>query len=231
VLKNLMGPNVLWLTEALSQRLVFEPGTRVLDLGCGKAVSSIFLAKEFGVRVWAADLWIAPDENWERIQESHVSELVVPVRAEAHDLPFARGFFDVLVSMDAYHYFGTDDLYLGYCLNFLKPGGRVGIIVPGLVREFESEVPRHLVPYWQWEFCSFHSPEWWRRHWAQTGLVDVESADLVGDGWKLWLHWLQIAKEHGYRSSDSEIEMLRVDEGRNLGFARIVARTSTSGAN
>ena len=34
-----------------------EPGMRVLDLGCGKGLSSIFLAKEFGVQVWAADLW------------------------------------------------------------------------------------------------------------------------------------------------------------------------------
>ena len=26
-----------------------EPGMRVLDMGCGKAISSIFLAKEFDV--------------------------------------------------------------------------------------------------------------------------------------------------------------------------------------
>jgi cyclopropane fatty-acyl-phospholipid synthase-like methyltransferase len=37
-------------------------------MGCGKAISSIFLAKEFGVEVWAADLWVKPTENWERIR-------------------------------------------------------------------------------------------------------------------------------------------------------------------
>src|SRR6476646_2713434 len=46
-LENLMGPNVLWLAEALSQQLELRPGMRVLDMGCGKAISSIFLAKEF----------------------------------------------------------------------------------------------------------------------------------------------------------------------------------------
>ncbi len=43
-----MGPNVLWLTEALSQVMELKRGMRVLDMGCGKAVSSIFLAREFG---------------------------------------------------------------------------------------------------------------------------------------------------------------------------------------
>ena len=50
---NHMGPNVLWLTDALTQVLDLEPGMRVLDMGCGTALSSIFLAREFGVEVWA----------------------------------------------------------------------------------------------------------------------------------------------------------------------------------
>jgi hypothetical protein len=55
-LENLMGPNVLWLAESLSQVMDLRPGMRVLDMGCGKAISSIFLAKEFDVQVWATDL-------------------------------------------------------------------------------------------------------------------------------------------------------------------------------
>jgi len=49
VINNLMGPNVLWLTEFLAQAMNLRPGMRVLDMGCGTATSSIFLAKEFGV--------------------------------------------------------------------------------------------------------------------------------------------------------------------------------------
>jgi cyclopropane fatty-acyl-phospholipid synthase-like methyltransferase len=56
IIDNLMGPHVLWLAEYLCEALALSPGMRVLDLGCGKAVSSIFFAKEFGVDVVACDL-------------------------------------------------------------------------------------------------------------------------------------------------------------------------------
>src|SRR3978361_642129 len=67
---NLMGPNPIWLAEALAEVMPLEPGTRVLDMGCGTALTSIFLAKEFGVQVWAADLWVTPTDNYARVVES-----------------------------------------------------------------------------------------------------------------------------------------------------------------
>ena len=41
VLQGWMGPNVLWLTEWLCERMDLKPGMRVLDMGCGKALSSV----------------------------------------------------------------------------------------------------------------------------------------------------------------------------------------------
>ncbi len=128
VLENLMGPNVLWLTEALSQVMDLKRRMRVLDMGCGKAVSSIFLAREFGVQVWATDLWVNASENWKRVQAAGMQDSVFPVHGEAHALPFAESFFDVVVSTDAYHYFGTDDLYLDYYSRLAKPNAQIGIV-------------------------------------------------------------------------------------------------------
>jgi cyclopropane fatty-acyl-phospholipid synthase-like methyltransferase len=51
VFENQMGPNVLWLAEWLAESMHLEPGMRVLDMGAGRAISSIFLAAEFGVEV------------------------------------------------------------------------------------------------------------------------------------------------------------------------------------
>ena len=42
VFENQMGPNALWLMEALVEALPIEKGMRVLDLGCGRAMTSSF---------------------------------------------------------------------------------------------------------------------------------------------------------------------------------------------
>src|SRR5438034_6134465 len=64
------GANALWLTEWLASALDLRPGMRVLDLGCGRAASSIFLHREFGVQVWATDLWFR-DRKSTRLNSSH----------------------------------------------------------------------------------------------------------------------------------------------------------------
>ncbi|HEY0746084.1 MAG TPA: methyltransferase domain-containing protein [Steroidobacteraceae bacterium] len=228
LIDNAMGPHVLWLAESLSQSLQLKAGMRILDLGCGRAISSIFLAKEFGVTVVAADLWIKPHENFERIEQAGLSASVFPISVEAHALPFPEGSFDAIVSFDAYHYFGTDDLYLGYISRFLKPGGRLGIVVPGTLEELSEVPPPQLARYWVWDFCSFHSAVWWRRHWEKTGLLETETADTMLNGWKLWLEWTEVCEQFGQQNqahlARREAEMLRVDDGRTFGFVRLIAR-------
>ncbi|MCB1155260.1 methyltransferase domain-containing protein, partial [bacterium] len=138
MLDGQMGPNAVWLTEWLCRELPLEPGARVLDLGCGRALSSVFLAREFGTQVVAADLWIEPEGNWNRVRAAGCAGQVIPMALEAHHLPFAPGYFDAVVSVDAYHYFGTDDLYLSYLAGFVREGGRIAIVVPGLMGEFDG---------------------------------------------------------------------------------------------
>jgi len=178
--------------------------------------------------VWATDLWVGASENWQRICAAGLQERVFPIHAEAHSLPFADEFFDAVISLDAYHYFGTDDLYLGYYLSrLLKPGGQIGISVPGLKAELDQGVPEELRPYWEWDFCTFHSPPWWRRRWENTPHIKVELADSIPEGWQHWLVWLELCREKGAASNEREAELLRLDAGRNLGFTRLVGRKET----
>src|SRR3954454_9410459 len=138
------GANSLRSVEWLTERLELRPGMRVLDLGCGRASSSIFLHREFGVEVWAADLWFSASENLQRIRDADVERHVFPIQANARSLPFAAEFFDAIVSIDSFVYYGTDDLYLGYLARFLRSNGCLGIAGAGLMHEFDGPVPEHL---------------------------------------------------------------------------------------
>ena len=139
------GANSLWITEWLASALDLRPGMRVLDLGCGRAASSIFLRREFGVEVWATDLWFSAAENGERIRDAGVADGVFALHADARALPFAPDFFDAIVCIDSFWYFGTDDLYLNYLARFVKPGGPIGIAGAGLMQEIEGDLPEHLL--------------------------------------------------------------------------------------
>jgi SAM-dependent methyltransferase len=214
------GANALWLTEWLAEALDLRPGMRVLDLGCGLAASSIFLCREFGVQVWATDLWFGASENLRRIRDAGVEDGVFPIHADSRSLPFASEFFDAVVCIDSFVYYGTDDLYLNYLARFLKAGSPVGIAGAGLMQEIEGPVPDHLQAWWEPTMCCLHSAAWWRRHWERSGIVAVDRADVMSDGWQLWLQWQRTVSPN----NSTEIQSVEVDRGRYLGYVRAVGR-------
>ncbi len=210
---NMMGPPSPWLVEALAETLDLRPGMRVLDMGCGAALSSIFLARDYGLEVWAADLWISPTDNWARITEAGLGDRVYPLRVEASQLPFAEGFFDALLSVDAYHYFGLAEDYLAAYAPLVRPGGAIAILVPG----DEGDEPAHE---------TFRSLAWWRQHWAGSGLVDILSADRLPDGRELWLRFCAAGVAwdgQGSVRDQPDGPMLLAPSGQSLGFVRLVA--------
>jgi cyclopropane fatty-acyl-phospholipid synthase-like methyltransferase len=214
------GANSLRLTEWLTEKLDLRPGMRVLDLGCGRAASSIFLHREFGVQVWATDLWFDPAENLERIRDAGMENAVFPIHADARSLPFEKEFFDAVVSIDSFVYYGTDDHYLNYLARFVKPGGAIAIAGAGLMQEIEGAVPEHLRKWWEPGMWCLHSAGWWKRHWERTGIVKVEVADHMPEGWKEWLEWhCTICPDNA-----TEIQAVEADAGRYLGYVRAIGR-------
>ena len=142
------GANALWLTEWLAEAMDLRPDMRVLDLGCGLAASSIFLRREFGVEVWATDLWFNATDNLQRVRDANVDSGVFPIHADARSLPFASQFFDArvhrLLSLR------TDDL--NYLARFLAVAYWVS---PGPLRQrrratrpsTKGELPSACIPW------------------------------------------------------------------------------------
>ena len=131
LMTNMMGPCSVWLTEALTADVALAPDLHVVDLGCGKAMSSIFLAREFGVRVTAVDPWISADENEARIADAGLSGIVDAVHADARAYVPPDGGVDGLVSVDAFHYFAQEPGALDVLTDPVKKGGQVAVVVPG----------------------------------------------------------------------------------------------------
>jgi len=228
-----MGPNPLWLLEDLSSDLDLRPGMRVLDLGSGRGATSVFLAREFGVQVVAADLWIPPDEATAVFSAANVADKVLAIRAEAHSLPFGAGTFDAIVSVDAFEYFGTSEYYLAHLTRLLVPGGQLGVATPALRTEPQelAGIPAHVRDCVGWEALAWHTCEWWSRLWKATGLVTSVSCRLQQDGWEDWLLWQHavvaskpVAPTEA-RDADPVLTMLEADLGTSLTFALLSART------
>lgn len=92
-----MGPNPIKLTEELLLNHRIPAGATVMDLGCGRGVTSVFLVKEYGFRVFATDLWISATENKQFFDRMGLtSDRIIPIHADATALPYAEEFFDRL---------------------------------------------------------------------------------------------------------------------------------------
>jgi cyclopropane fatty-acyl-phospholipid synthase-like methyltransferase len=189
----MMGPHAMKLLEELLMLHPLSPGETVLDLGCGMGMTAIFAVKEYGVRIFAADLWIDPSENKKRFDDIGLtSHQIIPIKAEAHNLPFANEFFDTVISIDSYHYFGLDKDYLGrYLLPLVKRGGRILIVVPGMKKDLHSNIPPEMSLAWSAEdLDTIHDAVYWRQIFEATPEAEILSiAELTGfdECWNDWL--------------------------------------------
>ncbi|MDR1704908.1 MAG: methyltransferase domain-containing protein [Clostridiales bacterium] len=231
--KNWMGPNPLWLLEELCGNLELKPGMRVLDMGCGKGLTSVFLAREYGVTVFANDLWISATNNLKRFEEAGVSGCVFPIHAEAHALPYADGFFDAAISIDSYQYYGTDEIYFPTVYSkLIKSGGQFGIVVPGFVKEFDRGRPDTLAALWQPDMYTFHSGAWWRALWEKTGFVEITACydmESPKEVWRPWAEWCKgnFNKEFGGGDDgedDLETKFLDADVNNDIALVVMAAR-------
>lgn len=188
IMDNRMGPNPILLMEELCGNLDLRPGMKVLDMGCGKGLTSVFLAREYGVTVFANDLWVGATDNLRRFEEAGVADRVFPIHAEAHALPYAEGFFDAAVSVDSYHYYGACEWYFPMIYaKLVKPGGQLGFVSPGYTREFEQGTPETLREFADGSMFTFHSNAWWRSLWEKTGLVETLACYDIEDAHGIWL--------------------------------------------
>lgn len=223
LMAKIMGPNPIKLEEELLINNKIPDGAVVCDLGSGQGLTSVFLAKEYGFTVYAADLWSDPDENRKFFDSMGVDRgKIIPVKADATDLPFEKDFFDAIVTTDSYNYFGRDENYLDdKLLPFVKSGGYIYISIPGMKKDCHDNLPKELLLSWTPEQLEYmRDTKYWR---AVTGkcrgaeLITVEEMESNDEVWADWL-----AQDNEYAIGDRK--SMNAGAGKYLNFIKIVLR-------
>lgn len=221
--KKIMGPNPLKLTEELLQNHSIPDGALVMDLGSGTGLTSVFLAKEYGFKTYAADLWSDPEENKKFFKEMGVIPgQVIPVKADANDLPFEKDFFDAVVSVDSYNYFGRDENYLDKKLiPFVKKGSYLYISVPGMKKDCHNNLPKDLLLSWTPEQLAYlRDKEYWKKIMSTSKDAEIICIKEMETNENAWKDWLEC--EHEYAIGDRK--SMNAGAGKYINFISIVMR-------
>lgn len=221
--EKIMGPNPVKLEEELLRDHRIPDGAVVCDLGSGQGLTSVFLAKEYGFTVYAADLWSDPEENRRFFDQMGLSrEQIIPVKADAVDLPFETAFFDAVVSTDSYNYFGRDARYLDEkLLPFVKPGGYLYIAIPGMKKDCHDNLPQELLLSWTPEQLDYlHDVDYWTDIVRQCSGAEVISVQEMESNEEVWADWLK--QENEYAVGDRKA--MEAGGGKYLNFVSIVLR-------
>ena len=221
----LMGPNSFRLLDELIRRKPADVRFhRTLDLGCGFALTSLFIANETDAdTVYAYDLWISATENYRRIRDNRQEDRIIPIHGDAMDMPFAYEYFDAIVSVDAYHYFGCrEGVFAEKILPFVKSGGYVMIAVPGLKEQPQGDL-KQLFETWAEgdEALLFKTAAWWeellKNECGENCDIIVKEAECFDIAWQ---EWYDSGHEYGIRDR----EFLQKGLDRILNFVLIYVR-------
>ena len=221
--EKIMGPNPIKLEEELLANSHIKQGDIVCDLGSGMGLTSIFIAKEFGAKVYAADLWSDPAENMKFFESQGLTENeIVPVKADATNLNFDKEFFDSIVSIDSYNYFGRDKDYLDRkLLPCLKHGGYVYISIPGMKKDCHDNLPKELLLSWNEEQLEYmHDIAWWKNILLQSKDCTLVSIEQMQADKEVWDDWLRQDNEYAINDRKS----MSAGAGKYLNFIAIVLR-------
>ena len=223
LLAKIMGPNPIKLEEELLREHRIPEGAIVCDLGSGQGLTSVFLAREYGFTVYAADLWSDPEENRRFFDALGLDrKQIIPVRADAAALPFEKEFFDAVVSVDSSNYFGRDGRYLDdRLLPFVKRGGYIYIAIPGMKKDCHDHLPPELLLSWTPEQLEYmHDVAYWKAMVGQCRGAEVISVQEMESNEEVWADWL--AQENEYAVGDRKA--MEAGGGRYLNFIEIVLR-------
>jgi cyclopropane fatty-acyl-phospholipid synthase-like methyltransferase len=205
------GGGGLYLATRMVRTMRLQPGDVVLDLGCGKGAASLFLARHWGVKVIALDLWTPAAFLDQKFTARGYRDQIVPLHMDVtRELPFADDYFDAVFCMNSFNFYGGSVAFLQHLLKHVRPGGQLCIGSEVLTDEFTPEQlanppyvyafrlppPDEDVDVFEGDFKKQHTPRWWRELFARSGLLEVECCEELDDAAVLYDEMVRHEYEH-----------------------------------
>ncbi len=227
--EDFLGGGGLYLAARMVRAMHLRAGDMVLDLGCGRGRTAVFLAKHFGVRVMAVDLDTSATFLNQKLAASGCRDQVVPLQLDVtKQLPFAEDYFDAVFSMNSFSFYGGNVDFLHHLLIHLKAGGQLCIGSEVLTDEFTEEQlrdpppvyaftlppPNDHVNVFEGDFLHQHTPGWWRQLFETSGLLQVDYCQELEDADVLYEELVRYEHERNIDAFDVEMCIKQIAWGR-----------------
>ena len=225
--ETMWGPNAIRQSEELASHFTITKDMRILDLGCGPGLSSLYLVQEYGAEVFATDLMMDPTENYKRFQSLGIADKAIPMMIDAtQPMPFAKAYFDVVFSVGAYNVFGDNEEMLSRLASYVKKGGYIAVSFPGLKYEFGDNVPPEMQPFWDdvpdMARC-IRGIEWWQDLWSKAEgreIVNISEQACHDIAWEEYLATLNPNDKYG----KWDLDMMAAEDGKYYNTIQLIAK-------
>ena len=168
--------------DALAALGNIDDGCHVLDVCCGMGGPSRYLAHNYGCRVTGIDLTESRIDGAMRLTAmAGLDDRVTFQQANALELPFVDGVFDVVISQEPFCHIPDKDRLVAQCARVLKPGGRV-VFTDILATGSTTDATRQRLQQ-EMTFIDLGSHDTYRRQFQREACAVVE-AHNVSDQWR-----------------------------------------------
>lgn len=160
-------------TDELIEMCHITKDSYVLDIGCGVGVTPCYIAKTFGCQVVGVDLREAMVQRaHERAQREEVEEWTEFRVADACELPFDDGTFDVVICESVLAFLSNREEVVGEFVRVAKAGRIVGINESTWIKEPPPALRVRVMRSFEGTL-DVQSPEEWQRLLSGSGLKDI----------------------------------------------------------